>query len=217
MSAGTPGLLVTGMARSGTSWVGKMVQASRRVVYLNEPLNPGHPPGRSPGVLNADVTHQYQYIGGEARQWRRAFADTLALRYGFRAELRRNRSTYDLARLVKYGTAMTLGRLLRRAPLLDDPFALYATPWLVRNFGLRAVVLVRDPVAVAGSYHRLGWRMRFDQLLGPAGPGCRAARRPPGRGPRGGRRARPGTQLRAHVADQLRHRGPALPHPARGC
>jgi Sulfotransferase family len=165
VTAGTPGLLVTGMARSGTSWVGKMVQAGRGVVYLNEPLNPGHPPGRSPGVLDAEVTHQYQYIGDGDEEWQRAFAGTLALRYGFARELLRNNRPYDLARLVKYGTAMTLGRWLGRRPLLDDPFALYATPWLVRTFGVRAVVLVRDPVAIAGSYRRLGWKMRFDEVL----------------------------------------------------
>lgn len=170
MTAGTPGLLVTGMARTGTSWVGKMVAASRQVVYVNEPLNPGHPPGHSPGVLDAEVTHQYQYLGEHSpRQWRRAFADTLALRYGVRRELRRNRGGYDLARMCKYATAFALGRWRGRHPLLDDPFALYATPWLVRTFGLRAAVLVRDPVAIAGSYAKLGWRMRFDELLAQPG------------------------------------------------
>src|SRR5436309_312642 len=43
-------ILVTGMPRSATSWVGKMLDASGEVVYINEPLNPEHPPGRTPGV-----------------------------------------------------------------------------------------------------------------------------------------------------------------------
>ncbi len=161
-----PALLVTGMARTGTSWVGKMVEASGRVVYLNEPLNPGHPPGHSPGVLDAEVTHQYQYLCPDSpAQWREAFGRTLSLRYNYRKELRRNRSSYDLARMVKYGHAFAMGRLRGRRPMLDDPFALYAAPWLVRTFGLRAVVLVRDPVAIVGSYRKLDWRMRFDELL----------------------------------------------------
>jgi hypothetical protein len=169
MSARTPGLLVTGMARTGTSWVGKMVEAGGDVVYINEPLNPGHPPGHSPGVLDNTVTHQYQYIGDGDVAWQRAFARTLALKYGYLRELRRNRRPYDLARMVKYGAAFTAGRLRGRAPMLDDPFALYATPWLARTFGVRAVVLVRDPVAIAGSYKKLGWRMRFDELLAQPG------------------------------------------------
>src|SRR5215471_3041403 len=169
MTAGFPGLLVTGMARTGTSWVGKMVEAGGDVVYINEPLNPGHPPGHSPGVLDNTVIHQYQYIEDGDAAWQRAFARTLALRYGFVREVRRNHSLYDLAKMAKYGTSFTLGRLRGRHAMLDDPFALFATPWLVRTFGVRAVVLVRDPVAIAGSYRKLGWRMRFDELLAQPG------------------------------------------------
>ena len=51
-NGGAP-LLVTGMPRTATSWVGKMLEASGALVYVNEPLNPQHPPGRSPGVLRA--------------------------------------------------------------------------------------------------------------------------------------------------------------------
>jgi len=33
-------ILVTGMHRSGTTWVGRMLAASREAVYFHEPLNP---------------------------------------------------------------------------------------------------------------------------------------------------------------------------------
>lgn len=163
---GTP-LLVTGLPRTGTSWVGKMLEASREVVYVNEPLNPGHPPGRSPGVLDATVTHQYQYICRDNEDgWLPAFRHTVGLRYRWLAELRRNRKPYDLARLAKYGTNFTLGRLRGRRALLDDPFAVLSVRWFVERFGARAIVLVRDPVSMVASYRRLGWRVRFAELLG---------------------------------------------------
>jgi Sulfotransferase family len=158
-------LLVTGLPRSGTSWVGKMLEASGAAVYVNEPLNPEHPPGRSPGVLNADVRHRYQYICADNEfEWLPAFRDTVALRYQVRAELRRNRGWYDLARLGKYATSFTIGRLRGRRALLDDPFALFSTRWLVERLGCRAVVLVRDPLAVVGSWKRLGWQARPEEL-----------------------------------------------------
>ena len=163
------GILVTGLPRSGTSWVGKMLEASGEVVYVNEPLNPQHPPGRSPGVLDAEVTHRFQYIrAGEDDEWRRAFTDTLALRYHWLAELRRNHSAYDVGRLVKYGTAFTVGRVRRRRAMLDDPYALFSTGWLVREMGCTAVVLVRDPVSFVGSWRALDWSIRFAELLGQA-------------------------------------------------
>ncbi|RJL33289.1 sulfotransferase [Bailinhaonella thermotolerans] len=159
-------LLVTGLPRSGTSWAGKMLEASGQVVYVNEPLNPQHPPGHSPGVLNATVTHRFQYICPENEgPWLRAFRDTIALRYGFAAELRRNRGPYDLARMAKYGTAFTLGRLRGRRAMLDDPFAVLSARWFAERLGCRVVVLVRDPVAFTGSWMRLGWTVRFRELL----------------------------------------------------
>jgi hypothetical protein len=162
----TGGLLVTGLPRSGTSWVGKMLEASDEVVYVNEPMNPQHPPGHSPGVLDARVTHRFQYISDEDdEQWRRAFERTLALRYQVRAELRQNRSAYDLARMAKYATSFTAGRLRGRRAMLDDPFAVFSTGWLSQQMGCESVVLVRDPVSFVGSWRALNWSIHFHELL----------------------------------------------------
>lgn len=159
-------VLVTGLPRSGTSWTGKMLAAGGELVYVNEPLNPQHPPGQCPGVLNAQVTHRFQYICPDNDEtWLPAFADTVALRYRFRAELRRNRSPYDLARMVRYGTAFTLGRLTGRRALLDDPFALFSAGWFAERLGCRVVILLRDPVSFVGSWQRLGWTIYFHELL----------------------------------------------------
>jgi hypothetical protein len=143
-----------------------MLEASGEVVYVNEPMNPQHPPGHSPGVLDARVTHRFQYISTEDDEpWRRAFERTLALRYQFRAELRQNRSAYDLARLVKYGRSFTAGRLGGRRAMLDDPFAIFSTGWLSQRMGCESVVLVRDPVSFVGSWRALDWSIHFHELL----------------------------------------------------
>ncbi|MDR8409932.1 sulfotransferase [Nonomuraea sp. 3-1Str] len=166
MTAGPP-LLVTGLPRSGTSWTGKMLTAGRGAVYVNEPLNPQHPPGHSPGVLRATVTHRFQYICDDnAHDWLPALRDTVALRYRFGAELRANRSPYDLARMLKYGTAFTLGRLAGRRALLDDPFAVLSAAWFAARLGCTVVALERDPVSFVASWQRLGWTVSFHELLG---------------------------------------------------
>ena len=165
-SSATP-VVVTGMTRSGTSWVGKLLEASGELTYINEPLNPEHPPGHSPGVLNATVTHGYQYITAANEQgWLAAFQDTLALRYSVAAELRRNRSPYDLARMVRYATSFRAGRARGRRALLDDPYALLASEWLADRLGCRVVVVVRDPAAIAASWARQGWTTDLGELLG---------------------------------------------------
>jgi len=159
-------VVVTGMPRSGTSWVGKMLQLSGEVVYVNEPMNPSHPPGRSPGVLNADVEHYFHYIPGKPDgRWRTAFERTFALRYSLIAELRRNRSGYDLMRAAKYLTEFGRGRLRGRTALLDDPYAVVSSGWLARTFDATVVVLVRDPVTLVASWRKLGWVVDPGELL----------------------------------------------------
>lgn len=160
-------VLITGLPRSGTSWTGKMLQASGEVVYVNEPLNPKHPPGLSPGVLNARVTHRFQYIcAGNEEYWLPAFTDTLRLRYHLVAELRRNHAAFDFARAAKYLTAFTTGRLRRRRALIDDPFAVLSVAWFARRLGCRVVVCVRHPVSLVGSWRRFGWDTELEELLG---------------------------------------------------
>jgi hypothetical protein len=163
---GSRPILITGLPRSGTSWVGKMLEASGEVVYVNEPLNPQHPPGRSPGVLDARVTHRFQYISEENEEpWLAAFRDTVGLRYRLAAELRRNRGAYDLARAAKYFTAFTVGRARRRRALLDDPYAIFSSAWFAQRMGATTVILVRDPVSFVGSWANLGWTVYFHELL----------------------------------------------------
>ncbi|MEU6718594.1 sulfotransferase [Nonomuraea sp. NPDC046802] len=160
-----PPVLVTGLPRSGTSWTGRMLTAGG-LIYVNEPLNPQHPPGRCPGVLKAAVTHRFQYICDDnTAEWLPAFRDTVALRYRWLAELRANHSPYDLARLLRYGTAFAYGRVTGRRALLDDPFAVLSAGWFAARLGCRVIALVRDPVSFVASWRRLGWTVDPRELL----------------------------------------------------
>ena len=143
-----------------------MLEASGEVVYINEPLNPKHPPGGSPGVLNGRVTHRFQYINDESDEmWLPAFRRMLDLRYGFLPELRENRSLYDLGRLAKYGAGFLWGRARGRRALVDDPYALFSVPWLARRLGMITLLVVRDPVSYVGSRLNASWRTSLGDLL----------------------------------------------------
>jgi hypothetical protein len=143
-----------------------MLDASGAVVYINEPLNDRHPPGRSPGILPAPVHHRFQYItAGNELPFAEAFKETLGLRYDLLAELSENRSPRDLARMAKYWNSFVRGRVRGRRPLLDDPFAVFSTEWFARRLDCQVVVVVRHPAAIAASRKRLGWRTDFRHLL----------------------------------------------------
>ena len=65
-------LLVTGIHRSGTTWIGKMLAAAGGLTYANEPLNVIH----RQGVLGMEIKHWYTYIIEENKsQYLPAFSE----------------------------------------------------------------------------------------------------------------------------------------------
>jgi hypothetical protein len=157
---------VGGMARSGTSWVGEMFRAAGGFVYLNEPFNWKTPPGRSPGILNAPVPVGYLYVGDHnADLYRPAVEDMFRFRYRHLAELRANRSWFHLAKMAKYSSAFTVAALRGKRPLLDDPYASLAAPWIAEQFDGQAILVVRHPAAMVASYRKLGYKAHPQHFL----------------------------------------------------
>jgi Sulfotransferase family len=157
------GILVTGMPRAGTSWLGKMLEASGAVVYINEPLNTRHPPGR---MLPVPVTNRFQYIN-EANEdvFLGPFKETVRLKARVGSRLAASRSVPDVLRAVTDSAAFLHGRICGRRALLDDPFAVFSADWFARRMGCQVVVIVRHPAAVIASRKQLGWRTDFTNLL----------------------------------------------------
>lgn len=155
-------ILVTGLHRSGTTWLGRMLALSGELAYISEPLNVWH----RRGVLDAHVQHWYTYINEENEQdFLPAFADTLALRYHFWRELVSLRSARDFLRMLRDSLIFGWGRLTRRRALLKDPFALFSAPWFAERLDAQVVIVLRHPAAFVSSLKRLGWSFGFDNLL----------------------------------------------------
>ena len=155
-------ILVTGMHRSGTKWLGRMLAASGEAAYVNEPLNVDHPRG----ILAVPVDSYYTYITHQnEHEYLAPFRDTLALRYRLVPELAALRSAKQFARMWQRWARYTCARLRGRRPLLRDPFAIVSAPWFARRLGCEVVVVVRHPLAVVSSAKRLSWRFDFRHLL----------------------------------------------------
>jgi hypothetical protein len=164
-------VLVTGMARSGGSWVSRMLNASGAVVHINEPFNRHHPPGLSPGILRVPAPLAYQYIGPHnASTHLPGFQDLVRLRYHALDELRTNRRPYDLAKMLKYWSAFVHGRLRGRRALIDDPYTVFDAQWLAEHLGCTVVMIVRHPAAIVSSLERIGsgWHDNIPALAAQA-------------------------------------------------
>lgn len=153
-------VLVTGMMRSGTTWVGRMLCAGGQLSYISEPLNPHHP-----GIFRLPVTYNYTYISTENEQdFLPAFRDAVALRPRPFRELFAIRRLVDVRRVGLTSLEMLRGRATGRPALFKDPHALFSAPWFADRLGCRVVVCVRHPAAVVSSHVRLGWRPPLAQL-----------------------------------------------------
>lgn len=160
--------VVTGMHRSGTTLVGRILARHAGVQVVHEPLNPAY------GLVGVDrvypcdldtraglacVTRLEDMLARGAACVRRAPGDPLwkAAARG----LTGGRTGLDLARL-------RARRVLNRGlvPIVKDPFALLLTDTITRRGG-RVLVLVRHPAAVWLSLKRMGWRFDFEHFACP--------------------------------------------------
>jgi Sulfotransferase family len=155
-------ILVTGINRSGTTWVGQTLARGPRMALLYEPFSPNH----RRGVFRAATPEWFTYVrddpsGRLASDLRRM----LGFRYSYAAELARIRSPRDAARMVRDGARFARWRREGRRPLVKDPIAVLAAPWLARELDMQVVVTIRHPAAYASSMRRLGWTHDFSGFL----------------------------------------------------
>ena len=170
MSAGVavPGLpgrpiLVTGMPRSGTTWVGRVLSAAGGAGYLNEPFNLA----TSPGTIRVPVDRWFPYVTEEnEHEILPAFEPILRFDYPLRRELGQCRSYVDLLHTLKMWRSFVQGR--GRRPLVKEPHAIFSAEWFAARLAADVVVTVRHPAAVVSSWKRLDWSFDFAHLLGQA-------------------------------------------------
>jgi hypothetical protein len=146
-------ILVTGMARSGTTWVGTHTYR-----------------GRTGRVRRRALEHQalgrrerlrgrrwYAYITLENEEEHLAgLQDALAFRYSFISDLRHASSYVDVLHAAKLRRRSLSARLSRKRAVVKEPHAVFSAEWFARRLGCDCVVTVRHPAAVVSSWKRLG-------------------------------------------------------------
>lgn len=135
-------ILVTGSHRSGTTWLGTVLNAHKEVAYIHEPLNVSD----GPAVMRSAVQNCYQYICAENE----------------------DRYLPPLRAVLAAGCQAEECRKIHRRhtwTVIKDPFAMFSVPWFATALGCRPVITVRQPAAVVSSLKRLGWHFDHRHLL----------------------------------------------------
>lgn len=157
-------VLVTGLHRSGTTWLGRSLCVSGQLIYAHEPFNPTYPPRF--GQLRHPLPLWYLAAEGSDIEDRiaRDVAELVSLRIPSIALLRRVRGPRDLGRIARGAKDILLARFLSRRILIKDPIAYFSTAWLERRFNAQVLVMVRHPAGFVSSVQRLGWTFDFHNM-----------------------------------------------------
>jgi len=146
-------VLVVGSGRSGTSWLGQMVQAAGPYISVFEPLHPSHVPAA------VSLWGRYLRPGNPYPPCERFF-DRL-VRGGGLTPWSDQENPGAGSRLHP---APWLRRLLRPPRVIKMIRANLMLGWLRQRYRLPTVYVTRHPAATIASWSKLGWGGRLDHF-----------------------------------------------------
>lgn len=170
----TRGILVTGSHRSGTTWVGRMLAAAPKVSYIHEPFKPGW-------VLPYTFTRSpiwFPYVASHNEtSWEAPTRKTLTFGYSWKLTFDEDPSFRQAWKATNHWLRWVRRRMMGYRPLMKDPIALFAAPWLSDRFAMDVVLMIRHPAAFCSSIKLKKWVFDWSQwsqqkelMAGPLAP-----------------------------------------------
>ena len=172
-------LLVAGVARSGTSWLGLALSRGPGIRYYHEPDHIGGAlgdatAGARPDFFSYPIIDPGQGDTPFAPVWDMVFAGTFPFSRGGRQRLR------PIARAARRLPPAVRDRLTRRAAALSGAMpgrpagivaksvhSAFALEWLAARYGPQVTIIHRDPRSVIASWRHLGMPL-YDLATRPA-------------------------------------------------
>lgn len=149
--------LITGMHRSGTTWLGAACSKASDTVVLHEPFN------YASGVRG--IPHWYPDPENDNSSGKiyKAVSQVISGRAKFRLIRSSDTVPKAIARMITLGgpdfwTYRKQINTKARHLILKDPFALRMSLWLSKHFNVRTIVLIRHPCSLYLSLSRMHWQ-----------------------------------------------------------
>ncbi|MBI3306183.1 MAG: sulfotransferase [Candidatus Omnitrophica bacterium] len=153
-------ILVTGAHRSGTTFVGRMLTLSPRLIYIREPFNLYLHRGEA-------VRYWFPYVTKENSALFESFLrrEHLSLYVQLKKEIKSPRKNpVPWAWFKKQCRSFLSGGGPVRL-LVKDPIAVFSADWLAKKFKTRVVMMIRHPAAFIGSIKAQNWTHPFSHFL----------------------------------------------------
>lgn len=165
-----PPLIITGLHRSGTTWIGKIIEETGQVSVLHEPMNLQH------GLRGIPCWYPY-HPGGHPTPEAAPYADQVEQLFSefFKGSARYVRSHPKAPLHRKLARALFGSNMERsyraaikaqstRPVCLKDPFCLFLLPHLIERYNARVAITVRHPGALLVSMRRMKWTPHLSTL-----------------------------------------------------
>lgn len=160
-------IYVTGVPRSGTTFVGKILSLPREVDYVHEPFNP------QCGFTASNIWYRYlrPQLDTEAMQQFHELTQSL-FQYDFQLKTYISARENTLGRWVKQCVGSRGPFYLRLAKLnpfhttalIKDPIGMFLTEYLYVQFGVKPVILIKHPLSQIASYRRVKLWPRLEHI-----------------------------------------------------
>ncbi|WP_234571673.1 sulfotransferase [Rhodohalobacter sp. 614A] len=153
-------ILVSGSHRSGSTWLGRMIDLSDEIGYIHEPFNP------TSGITGELFNKWFIYICEENEgPYKKAIGDYLNYQYPFTRKIREAKTWRDYARPFRDFSKFSWYRLNEKRPLMKDPISIFSAEWLHETFNMDMIILIRHPAAFVGSIKKVEWRSGMGNYL----------------------------------------------------
>jgi len=146
-------IVVTGMAKTGSTWAGRTLAYSDKVHYIHEAFSHAILFNRDFRLFYNDVSlfnekEQQQFIKYmrqyKKKEYLRLFTEIKRIILNKKNKYQRNRNLFALRDIFTYFN-------FKKRSLYKEPAAIFSSEFLSEHLGARIIILIRHPAAVIGS------------------------------------------------------------------
>lgn len=159
-------IIVSGIHRSGTSWIGKTLSSSKHNFYINEPFNPSN-------YINNSGTVQKFYwpLADKQKKIYKSINNIIDGKYPLKENIIRSSSFRDYLKSIYFylNQKKNIFLLNKENYIIKDPFLLFLIEDIIRFFQdtheVHINLTFRDPESFVASCKKKSWDFNFDNFL----------------------------------------------------
>jgi hypothetical protein len=154
-------IIISGIHRSGSTWLGHIISKHPKVFYIHEPFNLEYPKVKKPIDFWYEYIDENTSIDKQIAIVRYIESYYLTNWKSFWENIRRINSLKLLKKFI-----ITLpSRIFNPTPLIKDPIALFSLEWLEKKIDSKIIISIRHPAAFVASIKVKNWEFDFNNLL----------------------------------------------------